>query len=181
MMSLLKEFNPPCSCSIVWIILSELEMFNFHCNISTYLLSKLIEVSQWFINKILKRNKKSCRVSKKSFFFFLKQQNCVYLFLKGIIFVLSLCQFQVVKFLVESWMVVAPKPQETEMIAGTGNAGKVRKRRDEGRIRKEIEDDLQMMVPQVNEEKTACDMKYVYVVRVLCFNFNITFLKVSLY
>lgn len=78
-------------------------------------------------------------------------------------------------------MVVAPKPQETEIIAGTGNAGKVRKRRDEGRIRKEIEDDLQMMVPQVNKEKTACDMKYVYVVRVLCFNFNITFLKVSLY
>lgn len=38
-----------------------------------------------------------------------------------------------------------------------------------------------MMVPQVNEEKTACDMKYVYEVRVLCFNFYITFLKVSLY
>lgn len=50
-------------------------------------------------------------------------------------------------------MVVAPKPRETETIAGTGNAGKVRKRRNEGRTRKEIEDDLQMMVPQVNKEK----------------------------
>lgn len=50
-------------------------------------------------------------------------------------------------------MVVAPKPREIETIAGTGNAGKVRKRRNEGRTRKEIEDDLQMMVPQVNKEK----------------------------
>lgn len=50
-------------------------------------------------------------------------------------------------------MVVAPKPRETETIAGTGNAGKVRKRRNEGRTRKETEDDLQMMVPQVNKEK----------------------------
>lgn len=50
-------------------------------------------------------------------------------------------------------MVVAPKPPETETIAGTGNAGKVRKRRNERRTRKEIEDDLQMMVPQVNKEK----------------------------
>lgn len=50
-------------------------------------------------------------------------------------------------------MVVAPKPRETGIIAGTGNAGKVRKRRNEGRTRKEIEDDLQMMVPQVNKEK----------------------------
>lgn len=75
-------------------------------------------------------------------------------------------------------MVVAPKPPETETIAGTGNAGKVRKRRNEGRTRKEIEDDLQMMVPQVNRKKgkkAACDVKCVY--HVLCFKFNITFLK----
>lgn len=52
-------------------------------------------------------------------------------------------------------MVVAPKPRGTETIAGTGNAGKVRKRRNEGRTRKEIEDDLQMMVPQVNKEKSC--------------------------
>lgn len=58
-------------------------------------------------------------------------------------------------------MVVAPKPQETKIIAEMGNAGKVRKRRKEGRTRKEIEDDLQMMVPQVNKEKTARDVKYV--------------------
>lgn len=72
-------------------------------------------------------------------------------------------------------MVVAPKPREIETIAGTGNAGKVRKRRNEGRTRKEIEDDLQMMVPQVNRKKTACDVKCVY--HVLCFKFNITILK----
>lgn len=80
MMSLLKEFNPPCSCSIVWIILSELEMSNFHCNISTYLSSKLIEVSQWFINKILKRNKKKVVESvKKVVFFFKATKLCLFI------------------------------------------------------------------------------------------------------
>lgn len=60
-------------------------------------------------------------------------------------------------------MVVAPKPRETETIAGTGNAGKVRKRRNERRTRKEIEDDLQMMVPQVNKEKKLLVMWNVYI------------------
>lgn len=39
-------------------------------------------------------------------------------------------------------MVVVLKFRGIEIIVGTGNVGKVRKRRNEGRIRKEIEDDF---------------------------------------
>lgn len=131
----------------------------------------------WFINKILKRKKKVVESVKKIGIFWTATKFCLFISKRNYFFLLSLCQFQVVKFLVESWMVVAPKPQETKIIAETGNAGKVRKRRKEGRTRKKIEDDLQMMVQQVNKEKTAWDVKYVC--HVLCF--NITFLKVSFY